>query len=334
MRISRKDIAKIAGVSEQTVSYILNNTRKFSDEVMQRVLSVVEQYGYKPDMIAKSMTKKKTYTVAILVNDVSNPIFGEIFHGFQESASQAGYAVYFADAMNGFRNQVADLISRRIDGVYISLINSDVVSNVIDKFTKNEIKVVTGNKFDNFKLGYGCVEIDMAQGMRKLIAYLKSVGHTDIAYLSGLREDTVDLRYKAFKDEYRNLMGKEGTVIDNEYPYDTSVQTGMQLTAKLIESGCKATAIITTNDLMAYGALSELQKRGIRVPEDVSVVGFDDILYSNFVSPALTTVTYDKNAYGRKVFNILSHSIENNVIGTFEKYETEIVIRKSVASPK
>jgi len=336
MKITRKDVAKYAGVSEQTVSYVLNDSRKFSDEVVKKVREAIEVLHYKPDMIAKSMVTKKTHTVAILVRDMANPIFPAVVHGFQERASEFGYSVYISDIAGGVdvNSQISDLVSRRIDGVYLSLVSEDRMNEIVEKFVVNDIKVVLGNKDKNVNYDVSCVRTDFSAGMRKIVDYLFRQGHQEIVYVSGLNINADnDERYMSFVSAYKEIFGTEPYVIENDAPYTTTVEDGIRLTEKLLRERVSFSAIVATNDLMAYGVIDCLTLHGKRIPEDVSVVGIDDILYSKYINPPLTTLGYDYRQLGRESFDALKFKIDNNA-DSDRLIDTYIVERSTVKKIK
>lgn len=333
MRVTRKDVAKRAKVSEQTVSYVLNGSRKFSDDIVEKVHKAMAELNYKPDMIAKSMKTKKTNTVAIIVRDIANPIFPAVIHGFQERAAQFGYSVYISDVAGGVdvNSQITDLIARRVDGVYLALVSESNMSAIVERFVTNDIKVVLGNRDKNVTYNIPCVLTDFSAGMRKIVEYLHKNGHEHIVYLSGLdiKADN-DERYEAFIRVYKDLYGKIPYVIENEKPYSTTVEDGIKLTEKLLAKNIDCTAIIATNDLMAYGVIDCLTAHGKRVPDDVSVIGIDDILYSKYISPPLTTLAYDYHEIGREVFDLLRYKIDKDDLCNDRLINTHIVERNTV----
>lgn len=328
MDIKRKDVAKLAGVSEQTVSYVINKSRKFSQDVVDRVNKAIETLNYRPNMIAKSLAKKETNTVAIIVRDIANPIFPAVIRGFQEKAFECGYSVYIIDMDENcdVQSRVDDLIARRVDGVYISLIYEEHINDILHKLVNSGVKIVLGNEFESNQYGLPVIEVNMDKGMRKIVRYLKEKGHRDIVYLNGLNvERNGDDRYEAFVDEYRKQFGSEPVIVNNEPPYHTTVEVGMMLASRLIESKVPCTAVITTNDLMAYGVVDRLKKSGLRVPADISVVGIDDILYSQYINPPLTTLGYDYTFLGRKIFAALYVEMKENIAisSTIDAYIVE-----------
>lgn len=335
MKITRKDVAKYAGVSEQTVSYVLNKSRKFSADVVSRVNNAVKELNYQPDMIAKSMSKKRTNTVALFAQDIENPIFPAIIHSFQEKASEFGYSVYIADikGCKDINSLIASLISRRIDGIYISMFSDEDFMRIANHFKDCGIKVVLGNvdaEIDDIP----SVTVDFADGMRKIVEYLRDCGHEKIVYISGIDiNQKNDVRYVSFVNEYEKLFQRKPIVVENDFPYATTVETGIRLAEKLLSDGEDFTAVVTTNDLMAYGVIDCLLQHGKRVPEDVSVIGIDDIMFSKYIMPPLTTLGYDNMKLGGNIFEVLRESIEGKS-SLSRKVQCYIVERDSVKNIK
>ncbi len=332
MHVKRKDVANLAGVSEQTVSYVVNNSRKFSKDVVDRVNKAIETLNYHPDMIARSLVKKETHTVAIVVRNIANPIFPAIIRGFQEKAFECGYSVYIIDMDENcdMESRVGDLLSRRVDGVYVSLMYEKSLNDILQRFVEGGIKVVLGNTVSENKYNLPVVEVDMDDGMRKIVRYLKNKGHENIVYLNGLdSKRSGDDRCGAFADEYRKQFGKEPMMLNNVAPYATTVEVGKSLADRLVKSKLPYTAVVTTNDLMAYGVIDHLNTLGYNVPSDVSVVGIDDILYSKYITPPLTTLGYDYKFLGRKIFATLYDEMKGNA-AISSRIEANIVERGTV----
>ena len=320
MSVTRKDVAKYAGVSEQTVSYVINNSRKFSKDVEDNVRRAIRELNYEPDMMAKSMVTKRSKSVSIVVNDIANPIFGEIVKGFEFAAGNEGYLVGVIDAVGNLERLPSAIVSRRIEGVYLSLISAREMSGLVKQFIESGVKVVLGNDILKDQEQVNVLEVDLNDGMQQVLNYLQSLGHRDIVYLSGLSvQNEWDVRCRAFLENYKNQFGREGTIIENEYPFETTVESGYAMQKKLLESGVPFSAVIATNDLMAYGCMQCLRENGIRVPQDVSVVGIDDIFFSKHTNPPLTSLGFDKYAYGKRLFSVLKNNIEKG--GTEQRVE-------------
>lgn len=336
MKVTRADVAKLAGVSTATVSYVLNNSRNMSEKTRKLVLEAVEQLNYKPDMIARSMTTKETKQLSIMVNDISNPFYGEIIVGFETAAIEHGYFVNVCTGYKDINNYLDNYVARRIDGVFVVTVPNKFNLNKLYNLTENGIKViVSGNTQVDLKK-VSSIENDYVSAMKNAVEYLHEMGHERIAYISGLgRQHLFDSRIEgyllSFKQQGGNLA--EELLIENEEPYATGIEDGYRLAKRLIESKRKFSAVICTNDLMAMGAISAFEDAGIKVPEDVSVIGFDDILFSKTWRPALTTMAVEKYELGRKAFELLYHNMKTGTTGYYQN-QLELKKRKSVAKAK
>lgn len=337
MRVTRAEVAKLAGVSGPTVSYVFNKTRHVSEELEKRVREAAKQLNYHPDLIARSMVTKETKTISILTDDISNPLMIDIVKGIQESAISKGYFVNICGGDKNLEAYIDNFISRRVDGVFISVTPEKMAEEYVDKLLSYDISVVEiTTRYD--KDARICkIETDFEEGMSKIIHYLKKLNHRKIVYLSAFDEQYPnDKRLEFFKSLYqKNFELEEPVVIKGIYPYESTIQIGYELAAKLISSKKKFTAVICTNDLMAIGAIKALSDSNLRVPEDVSVVGIDNIVISNYVSPSLTTLDTQSRKFGERILEIMYDNMKKGIVRC-EVFGTELVIRKScgLANPE
>lgn len=331
MRGSRAEVAKRAGVSTATVSYVLNNKGNVSEETRQKVHHAIKELDYKPNLIARSLVTNETMQLGIVLNDIVNPFFGEIIMGFENAAIDHGY---FVNVCTGYKNLDAyydNFISRRIDGLFVAAISSKFHMEKIYNLVDAGIKVViSGNPQVDMKR-VSSLETDCVGAMDQAVSYLVGLGHKDIAFVSGISRS---LKFDSRLDGYLLAVKKFGLpcqdslLIDGTAPYDTNVQDGYNLTRKLIASKKHFTAIIGTNDLMAIGAIKALNEAGYNVPEDVSVMGFDDIYLGTIWKPYLTTMSVSKTQIGQKAFEFLYSNIKHGNTGFYmSKYE--LLIRES-----
>ena len=331
MKATREDVAKKAGVSVATVSCVLNKSRRVSERTIQKVLQAVEELNYKPDMIALSMVKNETKQISVVVNDIENPFFGEIISGFENAAIEKGY---FINVCTGFKNldeYFENFVARRIDGVFIAAIpNKFHIDKVYNLVSSNIKVVVSGNVEADFRK-VSSIECDHYDGMKQAFEHLTGLGHIDIAFINGLGEIEHYQRkcegYLKCVDEFKLSCGNT-LLIDGSEPFSTKYQDGYNLANKLITSKKNFTAVICTNDLMAIGAISAFKGAGIRIPEDVSVVGFDGIKTGEFIDPPLTTLSIEKNFFGRRTFELLYHNIKTGSTG-FYLSQYKLVVRSS-----
>lgn len=336
MKVTREDVAALAGVSPATVSYVLNGSRNMSDKTRKLVLDAVKQLNYRPDMIARSMKKNETMQLAMIINDIANPFFSEIITGFETAAIEKGYFVNVCTGNKDINNYFENYIVRRIDGVFVAATPYKFDSNKLYDLTENGIKVIVSGNIEADLKRVSSIEIDYMGGMRTAVAYLRKLGHERIVYLSGLsKKHRFDRRIEGFLAamDAQGLNTGEELLIEGTFPFSTSIEDGFAMTKELIESGREFTAVICTNDLMAIGAVSALESAGLQVPQDVSVMSFDDTLFAKAWRPAITTMAVSKPAFGQKAFELLYTNIRR---GTTDYYlnPLELKPRASTAERK
>lgn len=333
MKVTRADVAKLAGVSTATVSYVLNGSRNMSEKTRKLVLDAVEQLSYKPDMIARSMTKNETMQLSFMVNDVSNPFFGEIIRGFENAAIEHGYFVNICTGNEKVNAYFDNYLARRIDGVFIAAMPHKFDMQKLYALTDSGIRVLVSGNADIDMKKVNSIENDYISAMDQAVKHLYDLGHRSIAHLSGLsRKSQYDHRvagYLAAVEKYQLPCGDD-LLFDDKPPYKTGIAEGYALAQELMRSGRHFTAAICTNDMMAIGAISAFREAGLRVPEDVSVMGFDDMIFSRAWQPSITTMGMDKEKFGKKAFQLLYSNIRTGATGYYLN-QLELIRRCSTA---
>ena len=331
MKATRADVAKLAGVSTATVSYVLNKSKKISPETTERVMDAVRALNYTPDMIARSMAVKKSMQLAIFLENISNPLYGDIVRGFESSANLKGYSVIVCTSAQRHQEYIGQAISRRLDGILMLMMPFRYDDDALDKLTDHGIRVVTSGFFNVDLKKCSSIENDYITAMRELMQHLYERGHRDIAFITGLSRDfEFDHRVSGYLKmvEELGLPCGDDLLIDGRPPYDTTMQAGYDLTQRILKTGKRFTALICVNDLTAFGAYTALQEHGLRIPEDVAVAGFDDILFSKFCNPPLTTMSINKFEFGKKAFELLHSSIKHGTTGFYLNH-LDLVQRRS-----
>lgn len=335
MKATRADVAKLAGVSTATVSYVLNGSRHMSEKTCKLVLDAVKQLNYKPDMIARSMTKNETMQLSLMIDNVANPFYGEIINGFENAAIERGYFVNICTGNANINEYYDNYVARRVDGVFIAALPHKFDVERMYNLTDNGIRVVVSGNTDVDLKRVSSIECDYFMAMDQAVHYLYKLGHRDIAYLSGLsRKFRYDHRvegYLSAVERYKLPCG-DSLLVDGKPPYQTEIVDGHAMAKDLLASGRRFTALICTNDLMAMGAISALKEAGLRVPEDVSVMGFDDIIFSKAWRPSITTMGGAKANFGRKSFELLYTNIRYGTTGYY-LHQLEVIERASTAPP-
>lgn len=335
MKATRADVAKLAGVSTATVSYVLNGSRQMSEKTRKLVLDAVEALHYTPDMIARSMTKNETMQISFMVDNAANPFYGEIINGFENAAMDCGYFVNICTGNRNLNDYFDNYIARRIDGVFIAAIPYKFDMEKLYNLTENGIRVVVSGNIDVDLKRVSSIENDYAAAMGCAVQYLYDLGHRDIAYLSGLsRKFKFDCRIDGYLAaiERHGLPCGDDLLFDGKPPYQTGIADGYVLAKELLASGRRFTAAICLNDLMVMGAISAFRDAGLCVPDDVSVMGFDDIVFSQAWQPGITTMGGAKASFGRKAFELLHNSIRYGTTGYFLN-SLELIRRGSTAAP-
>lgn len=331
----RNDVATLAGVSGATVSFVFSNKRHVSSELRERVYKAAEALDYHPDMVAASLRSQTTNTIAVITDDITSPLQMEIIRSIQAAAIEHGYFVHICGGTVQLESYVINIISRKVDGVFLSVSAKVVENESIHKMLDRNISVIVTSSrgFPDDRI---CgLELDFPLGMKKIVEYLKGLGHTEIAYLSCFDEQGLDRRLSAFRTQMREQLGSENPLIFmGEPPYPSTIEKGQELTRQLLKTAKPFTAVVCTNDLMALGASRVLIENGLRIPQDVSVVGIDDIPYARAAYPALTTLSHCSDAYGRKIFDILYDNITDKNKIVRDKISPELVVRESTAVAK
>ncbi|NTJ44784.1 LacI family transcriptional regulator [Agrobacterium larrymoorei] len=322
------EIAKLAGVSAATVSRALQKPAMVNKETLRKVLSVVEENNFIPNAQARSFRQQSTRTVILLVRNISNPFYLEIFKGVEAAASEAGYKVLMADA-NDDATRVKSYIDmvqqRQADGI-ILMVGAIPLDRLPD--LKQTPIVVACEALPEPSLPM--VSIDNVAAAEEAIRYLVSQGHRNIAHISGPMSDYLAVeRLKG----YRLALEASGITYCSELVAagDYSIAAGQRATVELMARKKPFTAIFASSDQMAIGAVGELRRAGVRVPDDISVVGFDDIILAEAFYPPLTTVHQPRLEIGRTAMELLIGLIEKKQKVRTHQLQTSLVIRSSVA---
>ena len=320
MKATRTDVAKLAGVSTATVSNVLNKSDKVKEETMVRVLDAMARLNYQPNMIARSLATRRTMQIGIVLDDIRNPYYGEIIQHFESMARKNGYFVNICVGTENLDDYWDNFISRGLDGAFVTALPYRYNMEKLYHLLENDIKlVVSGNINTDFRR-ISSIENDYVTAMGQAVDYLAGLGHEDIAYLSGLgRELSCDLRCSAYLEhmEKLGLPCGDGLLIDGKFPYATNVQAGYDQAKRLLETGKRFTAAICGNDLMALGAMRAFQEKGLRIPEDVSIMGFDGIAMDRYITPSLTTPRVNARTFGEKAFDLLYTNIVKDTTGFY-----------------
>jgi LacI family transcriptional regulator len=325
-----QDVAKRAGVAPITVSRFINNSGYCSQETRMRVEAAIAELGYVPNRLASGLRSNRTNTVALVLTDITNPFFTTIARGVEDTASDAGYMVIFCNTDESFTEETKYLrllLEQRVDGIILvpALNTHDSVTYIQNHDTPIVLldRRVSGVNADT-------VRCDSELGAYELTRLLLSLGHHQIAVLSGPRgtstaEDRVTGSLSALDEA--NLQHSAAQVFYGSF----TQESGYEMTRQAMAANPKPTAIFAANNFIAIGALKALQDLGVRVPEDVAVVGFDDLPAAMITFPFLTVAAQPAYEMGRKATEILLARLSKDAPEQFQEIilPAEIVIRQS-----
>lgn len=317
---TRKDVARLAGVSVATVSYVINRTKRVTPEVEQRVRSAVEELNYRPNLLARGLTNRKTRHVAMLVDNLQNPHYTELLSGAQSVASENGYIVSIIPVDVSQPKDILELTSRGVEGVILTLgaYHLPVSTLLGDALPKSQA--------DEY------VIFDYGQAMDDMLAHLISLGHRKIACLTGFSAEKDGLERT---QAWRSALARHGLEVCEERICRGSAsarmdgEEGAREMNALLDSGEPFTAVYAMNDLMAIGAIRALKMRGLSVPEDVSVVGNDHLEVLRSVTPSLASLDMHAREMGGYLMRQLMEIVEQKPISR-RRIQAEYVPGESV----
>ncbi len=330
MRATRIDVARLAGVSSATVSYVFNGGRYVSDKLRERVMSAAKELNYMPNLVARAMGLKHTNTLAMLLSDIASPLQMEIMKGVQETAFKHDYFVNICGGEEHLARYIDNFIARRVDGVFISTAPHNLKDEDILRLLQMDIKVVVNAERAKGLEGLSGIETDFADGMLQIVKHLTGLGHRNIAYVGAFDDDfAYDKRLGFFRDAAK-ACSVSGITVCGHKPYASDPKEGYRLAGVCLDEHPNVTALVCTNDEMAFGAIRALSDRNLRVPQDVSVVGIDNIAMAKICSPALTTLGCDSLRFGERIFEILYDNIINDRT-KIEYMPAKLFVRESTA---
>ncbi len=305
MAITIKDIARKTGVSHSTVSRALHGNTLISDETAQKIRQAAIEMGYKPSAAARSLKTNRSQVLGVIVSSLDDPFFSEILIGIEEIAQEGGYSLFIAASQrdhNRERKIVQTMMEHRTDGIIIcsSSFSADQGRQLLQYGFP--IVVVNHQSAENFHYSIYHDDID---GSRQITRHLINLGHKKIAYLGNSNSGRTTLdRLSGFRAE----METAGLHLPASYIYNVAggdPNHGLEGISYFLNLEDRPTAIVCFNDLIATGVIQGVQKAGFTVPEDLSITGFDNIPFSSFTNPTLTTFDQPKQSIGAEAAQLL-----------------------------
>ena len=326
-----REVSRLAGVSTATVSRVLNGTSRVAPPTRERVLEAIATLDFKPNTFARGLATNRSGGIGITVNEVSSPYFGAFIQGVERVVRAKGIHLMvssgYADAALE-RASVDFLLERRCDGL---VVQADALPDeaLIDLVQHGDAPVVVFGR-SIAEIADACVVLDNELGGTLATAYLLRHGHRHIGHVTG------PLAYADARDRligYRRALEAAGIAYDERYVVESTFleEGGAVAAGRLLERAPELSAIFLANDQMAAGAMRALRERGLRIPDDVSVVGYDDVFLARYLTPTLTTVRQPLVEMGRAAADLLLARLDGDRREVVHRFEPELVERQSVA---
>ena len=335
--VTIRDVAERSGFSSATVSIVLNNAplaRYIPDTTKTRIQRAASHLGYRPNLFARSLRSRRSHTVGVMVSDMTDPYCTLVLRGMENALYQSSFLPILTDVHNErsrFERYLEMLLDRRIEGLVVLANWLFLDINVLADIEKSKIPTaIVGCELKNDNIS--SVIVDNAQGARAALEHLLSLGHRKIAFIRGPRQlSDTEPRWRGVRALARehDLPLDPKLILDLPESRDpfSSFEDGFKLTQELLHRRRPFTALMAFDDMTAFGAIRALAKAGVRVPEQCSVIGFDDVAPAALYSPALTTVRQPMEQMGAAAANIVIETINAEL----EKKPAKAIHRKVVA---
>ncbi|GAA0620675.1 LacI family DNA-binding transcriptional regulator [Kutzneria viridogrisea] len=325
MAVTIRDVARQAEVSVATVSRALTSPELVRASTRERVLAVAADLGYQPNLAARGLITGRTGNLGIVVPDLNNPFFTGVLKGVQSQARQSSYAVFVADSDEdpAAERDLVLAMAKQVDGVI--LCSPGLEEQVVRELARATSLVLINRRVR----GIPAALMSSGSGMRQVIDHLVALGHGRIAYLNGPRTSWSN------RERRRGLKAavqRHGVDLVDLGPFPPRYEGGLQAADLALAEG--VTAIVAYNDIMALGVLARLRDRGVSVPGQVSLTGFDDLMFAALCQPALTTVAMPVEPTGRLGVDLLLSRLgrDGGAIRQ-EELDTQLIVRATTAPP-
>jgi len=324
------EVARLAKVSTATVSHVINKTRFVSEETKQRVLAAIEKIGYTPNVYARNLAAGSSQMLGLIISDITNPFFPDLVKSIQETALSLGHEVIVFNTNYDsarFAQYVQRFLELRVRGVLIMTTEMDL--SLVERLSSRKIPVVF---LDIGKVGpvTSNIRVNYERGIHQAVEHLLGLGHRQIAFISGSSQfKSAQIRrgaYLSAMQKHRPSLHAEPVIYEGDFKFES----GERAVRELLAYEHRPTAIIASNDLMALGAMRELNRAGLQIPKDISIVGCDDIWITRLTDPELTTIAIPRSKIGQEAIRaVLQTDPSRGKPGREVKVATELIIRSS-----
>ncbi|HTS29831.1 MAG TPA: LacI family DNA-binding transcriptional regulator [Bryobacteraceae bacterium] len=330
---SIKDIARLARVSHSTVSRALHGNQQVSAKTAARIRKIAEKAGYRASAAARSLVMGRSSTIGVVVTNIADPFVAGVVGGIEDMAEQHGYSVFLANSNADAEREmrvVRSFEERRVDGIIVT--SSRVGALYVPLMERLQVPVVLLNNQHPSEFVHS-VLIDNLEASYQATRHLIQLGHRRIAYLGDRFGHQSDKERNA---GYRRALKEGGIEFAPEFVVhgDGMPEGGMKAIGELLALSRRPTAVFCYNDMSALGAMRQIRAAGLRIPDDLSVAGFDDLYISQYLEPPLTTVRQPMRQMGRMAMETLLHIFDGPHSTHNLRVEGQLIVRQSTARPK
>jgi LacI family transcriptional regulator len=334
--IRLKDIAQSIGVSVMTVSKALRDAPDVSAETKARIKSLALQMGYVPDSSAQGLRTKTTKFFGLIIPSVANPVYARTVMAIEERAHELGYDILLAHSLNKPEREefcLRRFLSRRVDGLFISPVyRFEAEARIYQEILASKIPAVLLGPPAAFCKSFASVEIEELSASYSATKHLLDLGHKRIAYFTG--PPVAPWAHERFEG-YRRALREAGLEVDDKLVFQAggSIEDGTNAALQMLNEDCNVTAVQAVSDLVAIGCANALLSQGLKIPEDISVVGFGNVLLAEYFQVPLTTIRQPKYRLGIAAVETMLHLLRGEKVQP-KRLPAELVPRKSSAPPK
>jgi DNA-binding LacI/PurR family transcriptional regulator len=327
-----KEVARLARVSTATVSRTINGSDKVTARTAERVRRAIETLKFYPNTNARALGSGRSRLYGLIISDITNPFFPELVKSFEDVAVDYGQDVLIANTDYDPRRMevcVRRMLQRKVDGV--AIMTSEMDEHLIDEMSSRSIPLVFLDTATP-QTGISNIAVDYASGIDDAVAHLKKLGHTAIGFIGGPMDlASARVRRHAFDDSMKRKRLKLDADLIEEGNH--RMDGGRDAMMRLLSRKTRPTAVLASNDLTAIGAMGAISKHGLKIPHDISVIGFDDIELSAFTQPALTTVRLSRQEIGRVAFRALYDTQQDHSANGSEFTIRPVLIERESTGP-
>lgn len=304
MKPNISDVAKLANVSKATVSRVLNHNPKVNNEIKKRVLESIEALDYRPSAIARNLSNSTTNMIGLILPDITNPYFPLLARGIEDSAHRLGYTLFISNTDNDpqiEQEYIHKMVEQQVGGIILisSILEEEKIDDLISLKTPFVLcdRLLSNTPFD-------AVAIDNYKAAYEVVQYFISKGHKEICHIGGPNLQSSEKRKQGYMDAMEEA-GLEPLISSGSFSYES----GFQQMETILEHN-KPTAVFAANDLVALGAMTAIEKKGLNVPKDIAVIGCDNILFSQMCKPLLSTISIPAYQIGVTAVELLNERMK------------------------